>query len=170
MADDPDILVDLTTARTEFEANIIVEALRAQGVECQAFTTAGAMLQWDVAATQPMRIQVRRRDLAAAAVTLRAIRAESVDIDWDDVDVGDAKTLAAAERDVMGGPPKCARCGYDLSGLTMPDVCPECGLDLARVAVKAKSAPWPRWLIAAGVVLVVAALVGVVLSMFRREP
>lgn len=86
MAKDPDILVDLTTAHTAFEAEMIAESLRAQGIPAEAFTIVGSMLQWDIAVTQPMRIQVRRRDLARAAEILRAIRAESVDMDWSEVD------------------------------------------------------------------------------------
>jgi hypothetical protein len=90
MPKDPDILVDLTTARTDFEAEVIVQALEGQGIPARAFTTAGAMLQWEVAMTQPMRIAVRRRDLDAARSALRAIRADSVDIDWDEIDTGAA--------------------------------------------------------------------------------
>jgi hypothetical protein len=85
---DPDILVGLTTARTDFEAEIMVQALEANGIPAKAFTTAGAMLQWDVAASQPMRVMVRRRDLERAADILRAVRAESVDIDWSEAEVG----------------------------------------------------------------------------------
>jgi hypothetical protein len=86
--EDPDILVDLTTARTDFEAEVIRSALEANGIPAKAFTTAGAMLQWEVAVSQPMRIFVRRRDLEAARAALRALRAESVDIDWDQIDTG----------------------------------------------------------------------------------
>jgi hypothetical protein len=85
---DPDILVDLTTAKSDFEAQVIVESLRAQGIPAEAFTTAGTALPLQLGSTQPYRIAVRRRDLAAAGAALRAIRAESVDIDWDEVDVG----------------------------------------------------------------------------------
>lgn len=85
---DLDILVGLTTARTDFEAEIIVRALEANGIPARAFTIAGAMLQWDVAASQPMRVMVRRRDLERGADILRAVRAESVDIDWSQAEVG----------------------------------------------------------------------------------
>ena len=98
MADDPDILVDLTTGRTDFEAEVIVNALLAEGIEARAFTTAGAMLQWDIAATQPMRVQVRRADLTRAQAALRGLRAESVDLDWSEIDTGDDSPLMDEER------------------------------------------------------------------------
>ena len=60
---DPDILVDLTTARNTFEAQVIAHALEAQGIPARAFDLAGTMLQWDVAVSQPIRVVVRRRDL-----------------------------------------------------------------------------------------------------------
>jgi hypothetical protein len=86
---DPDILVDLTTASSEFEAGVIVEALKGQGIAAQAFTTAGAVLQWEVAVSQPFRVAVRRGDLERAKAALRAIKADSVDLDWDEVNTGE---------------------------------------------------------------------------------
>jgi hypothetical protein len=85
---DPDILVDLTTAANEFEAGVIVEALKNQGIHAEAFTTAGAVLQWEVAVSQPFRVAVRRADLDRAKAALRALKADSVDLDWDEVDTG----------------------------------------------------------------------------------
>ena len=98
MPRDPDILVDLTSARTEFEAETIAEALRAQGIPAQTFATAGSVLQWDVAVSQPIRVAVRRRDLDNARAILRAIRAESVDLDWSEVDTGDRTPITDKER------------------------------------------------------------------------
>lgn len=89
MPADPDILVDLTTAASEFEAGVIVEALRNQGIHAESFTTAGAVLQWEVAVSQPFRVVVRRADLERAREALRAIKADSVDLDWNEVDTGD---------------------------------------------------------------------------------
>ncbi len=122
MPKDPDILVDLTTARTAFEAEMIAESLRAQGIPAEAFTTAGSTLQWDIAATQPMRVQVRRRDLERARDALRAIRAESVDIDWSEVETGDPSVETADERRR-----RCHQCGYDVTALSATNRCPECG-------------------------------------------
>jgi hypothetical protein len=87
---DPDILVDLTTAASEFEAGVIVEALKGQGIPAQAFTAVGSTMQWEIVMTQPFRIAVRRADLERARDALRAIRADSVDLDWDEVHTGDA--------------------------------------------------------------------------------
>jgi hypothetical protein len=132
LGSDPDILVDLTTARTAFEAEMIAESLRAQGIPAEAFTTAGSTLQWDIAATQPMRIQVRRRDLARAAEVLRAIRAESVDLDWSQVDTGDRSPVTPEEITKNRVREICTRCGYDVTGLERDGVCPECGLGITN--------------------------------------
>ncbi|MEX2218751.1 MAG: hypothetical protein WD749_08315 [Phycisphaerales bacterium] len=91
MGKDPDILVDLTTAANEFEAGVIVEALRGQGIHAESFTTAGAVLQWEAVVSQPFRVAVRRADVEAARAALRAIKADSVDLDWDEVDTGTAE-------------------------------------------------------------------------------
>lgn len=128
MPKDPDTLVDLTTARTAFEAEMIAESLRAQGIRAEAFTTAGTMLQWDIAGTQPMRVQVRRADLDKAAAALRAIRADSVDLDWDEVDTGDPTPVTPKEQAAKDGARWiCVRCRYDLTGLPLDRACPECG-------------------------------------------
>lgn len=138
MARDPDILVDLTTARTEFEAETIAEALRAQGIPAQTFAIAGSVLQWDVAITQPIRVAVRRRDLEQARAILRAVRAESVDLDWSEVDTGDRTPVMdaerrAAERDRVRM--RCRRCEHDVTGVKPDGVCPNCGAKLDD--------PWP---------------------------
>jgi hypothetical protein len=91
MNDDPDILVLLTTTRTEFEASTMAESLRHEGIPTEVFATVASTMQWEAAMTNPIRVMVRRRDLQAAGDLLRAIRAESVDIDWDEVNVGEAE-------------------------------------------------------------------------------
>lgn len=88
MAQDPDMLVPLTSARTEFEASTIAEALKSNGIAARVFAASANMLQAEVLSTDPIRVMVRRQDLRRAADVLRAVRAESVDIDWDEVDVG----------------------------------------------------------------------------------
>jgi hypothetical protein len=87
---DPDILVDLTTAASEFEAGVMVEALKGQGIPAQAFTAVGSTMQWEIAMTQPFRVAVRRADLERAREALRAIKADSVDLDWDEVNTGES--------------------------------------------------------------------------------
>src|SRR5437762_3307565 len=53
MAGDPDILVPLTSARTEFEGQTIAAALEADGIPAKVFATSANMLQWDGAPAGP---------------------------------------------------------------------------------------------------------------------
>lgn len=96
-AGDPETLVDLTTARTALEAEVIAEALRADGIPAEAWTVAAVMLPWDIAASHPIRVQVRRCDLRRARAALRSIRSDSASIDWSAVDTGDRSPLTSAE-------------------------------------------------------------------------
>ena len=88
MSADPDTLVTLTTARTEFEGATFVAVLRDAGIAAHVFARAANMLQWDAGYTDPIKVQVRRADLARAAEVLRKNRQDSVDLDWSEVDVG----------------------------------------------------------------------------------
>ena len=135
MSRDPDILVDLTTAISDFEAQVIVQALEAQGIPARAFTSATSMLQWQIAPGHGVRISVRRRDLAAAKAALRAIRAESVDLDWDEIDTGDPSPTTDRERFAAGR--ICPSCDYDLKEIPLR-VCPKCGTEL-----RDRSPAWP---------------------------
>lgn len=85
MPRDPDILVPLIGALTEFEASVMVEALKAEGIPAHTFATAATTLQWDIASTQPIKVMVRRADIERAATVLKSIRTDSVDLDWDEV-------------------------------------------------------------------------------------
>ncbi|QQS10027.1 MAG: hypothetical protein IPK69_05245 [Phycisphaerales bacterium] len=91
MGGDPDILVVLTTARTEFEAEALAEALRSRGIPAEVFggtAASGGGLQWYTAGSDPIKVMVRRGDVALAERVRVAIKADSVDLDWDEVDVG----------------------------------------------------------------------------------
>lgn len=102
MAVDPSQLVVLTTAAHEFEAETIAEALRAQEIPAEVFGGAvRSTMQWDIGFTDPVKIMVRRGDLGRASEVLRALRAESVDIDWDEVQRG--------EPDISRAPPIAGR-------------------------------------------------------------
>lgn len=95
MTTDPDTLVDVTSARSEFEASVMVEALKARDIPAFTFSNAGMTLQWEVAATNPFRVSVRKKDVEAAKEILRSVKADSVDIDWSEVDVGVAQDAPA---------------------------------------------------------------------------
>lgn len=88
MADDPDMLVVLTTARTEFEAQTLAEALRARGIRAEVFATAASSLQWEAGFTDPIKVMVRRADVGEAEKVRAALKMDSVDIDWDEVETG----------------------------------------------------------------------------------
>ncbi len=85
---DPDILVPLTSARSEFEAETIAESLRNQGVPSEVFGMAARVGQWEFGINNDVKVMVRRADLERAGEMLRAIKADSVDLDWSEVDVG----------------------------------------------------------------------------------
>jgi len=101
MTTDPDTLVDAFSARSEFEASVMVEALKARDIPAFSIANAGMTLQWEVAATSPFRVSVRRKDVEAAKEILRSLKADSVDIDWSEVDVGVSQDVAspASKRD-----------------------------------------------------------------------
>lgn len=119
---DPDILVDLTTARTEIEAQGIADALGARGIPAKVFANTGMVIAWDAAA-QSIRVAVRRRDLEAARAILRELPAEAVRIDWSRIDTGDP-TRPEDDREV------CSQCAYPLHGTLEARRCPECGAAL----------------------------------------
>ena len=79
--------VELTITTTEFEAETIVQALRHQGIV--AASMGGALAGFRADTPTFVRVMVPRAQLAHARSALRAIKADSVDIDWDQIDVGD---------------------------------------------------------------------------------
>jgi hypothetical protein len=85
---DPDQLVLLTTARTEFEGRTMTAALEAQGIVARVFAASANMMQWEGGYTDPIKVMVRRADLARAAAALKQTKQDSVDLDWSEVDVG----------------------------------------------------------------------------------
>lgn len=102
MRSDPDSLVDLTSARSEFEASIMIGVLKDRGIPAFTFSNAGMTLQWEVAGSLPFRVCVRRDDLEQAREALREARSESVDIDWNEVAVG--PTLDTAQKQLDDEP------------------------------------------------------------------
>lgn len=115
---DPDILVVLTSVRTEFEGQTIVASLEAEGIPARVFAAGANMLQWEGGYTNPIKVMVRRADLERAAELLRDKRKASVDIDWSEIDVGDREdgepTIAAYGKAYRGRPgwvPRVRRVG-----------------------------------------------------------
>jgi hypothetical protein len=150
MAADPDILVPLTSARTEFEGQTIAAALEADGIPAKVFATSANMLQWEGGYTDPIKVMVRRRDLERAAASVKRTRQESVDIDWSEVNVG------IGEGD---GYPVCPACGADRMGVEATAPCPECGFRAVMVPRKWKPKPWKKFIRRAGFILLGAAMV-----------
>lgn len=84
----PDDLVTLTTRPTEFEAHTLVAVLEEAGIDAYAFGAMHALLPLSERIVA-VPIQVRRRDLERAQAALAQNVADSVDLDWDEVDVGE---------------------------------------------------------------------------------
>ncbi|MBL8990826.1 MAG: DUF2007 domain-containing protein [Phycisphaerae bacterium] len=83
---DPDTPVELTSRATEAAAEVIAGSLRDRGIEARVL--GGMLTGFRAEAPAQARVVVRRRDLEAARAALAEIRSASVDLDWDEVDVG----------------------------------------------------------------------------------
>ncbi len=83
----PDDLATVTTCASEFEAHALVAVLRSEGIDAFAFGAASAALpiqsKW-----LEVPVQVRQADLQRARAVLEKNKQDSIDIDWDEVDVG----------------------------------------------------------------------------------
>ncbi|PHQ82237.1 MAG: hypothetical protein COB69_02475 [Phycisphaera sp.] len=83
------------------EAHIIASMLREAGIEAFVFDTAAQTLQWHAPQIiSPYLVHVQRADLERAHQIIRSNREESVDLDWDEVDVGEPidETAKAASK------------------------------------------------------------------------
>ena len=92
MSTDPDRLVTVCTEPTEFAANVKIAVLADAGIEAKVFGSLGTTIGAGGALGPKVLhvdVQVRARDVDAARTVLAANIADSVDIDWDEVDVGD---------------------------------------------------------------------------------
>lgn len=99
MPHDADEPITLTTARTEFEANVIAQSLRAEGVEARVVSVVGAVLGPYVPGMEdPIKVLVRAADLDRARAVLAQTRSDSVDIAWDELDVGESEDSLTARR------------------------------------------------------------------------
>ena len=89
MNNDDDLAV-LMTAESEFAAETKAEALRARGIDAQVTRNAPSWTGFmSISPTaRGASVMVRRADLERARTILNQVIADSVDIDWDEVDVG----------------------------------------------------------------------------------
>lgn len=72
------------------EAHIIASMLRENGIEAFVFDTAAQTLQWDAPRIiNPYLVHVQHADIERAQKLITANREASVDLDWDEVDVGE---------------------------------------------------------------------------------
>lgn len=120
---DPDQPVPLVLAPDDFEAQIIAEALNADGIHA---TVMGSHAQW-LGSGSPLssvNVMVRRAQRMEALIVLRRIRAEAKGLSVPD----DIPLRAVDEQGC------CIVCAYDMAGLDQALVCPECGANLAEDA------------------------------------
>ncbi len=85
---DQDELATLITTRHAFEAHIIVAVLQDAGIYARAFDAIQSSLPLGGSFTR-VPVQVRRVDLVRAKDTLKNNVSDSIDLDWDQVDVGE---------------------------------------------------------------------------------
>lgn len=150
-AGDPDQLVTLTTARTEFEGSLMRNVLAEEGIDARVFATAANSLQWEGGYTDPIKVQVRRGDVVRAAAELKKNRQDSVDLDWAEVDVGEMEAGAPPvafgrmtfwERRAIRR--RMARVGFTLlaAGLMLAWIGPQAAMPVALFAGVAIVAYW----------------------------
>ncbi|MHC5023804.1 MAG: putative signal transducing protein [Planctomycetota bacterium] len=88
MTEQPDDLVTILTPATEFEAHTLAAVLKEAGIESRVFgTTWSGTSMVDGKIGVPL--QVRRADAERAKAALEQNVEDSVDLDWDEVDVGE---------------------------------------------------------------------------------
>jgi Putative prokaryotic signal transducing protein len=87
LQDYPNDLVTLTTAANEFEAGAIVAVLEEAGIDAVAFGGSQMMGITDLPGLR-VQVQVRRADLERAEAALKQNVADSIDLDWNEVDLG----------------------------------------------------------------------------------
>ena len=85
---DPGELATLTTTRHAFEAHVIVAVLQDAGIHARAFDAIQSSLPLG-GSFMRVPVQVRRVDLAKAKEALKNNISDSVDLDWEQVDVGE---------------------------------------------------------------------------------
>lgn len=94
MTQDPQEFVELFSRTTELEAEIAAAALRNRGFDVQV--VGGLLTGFRAEAPVRARVMVRRAELQAAKAAWEETRADSVDIDWSQVDVGEPEPRSGA--------------------------------------------------------------------------
>ncbi|MEZ6232883.1 MAG: hypothetical protein R3B68_01720 [Phycisphaerales bacterium] len=105
MPDDPDDLVMLTSAASELQAGLWISVLESHGIRAVSPGSAATTLRWEVGSTDPHRLYVRRADAERAREVLDNQRSDSIDIDWNDVDVGTPEDAPEPEASASAGAP-----------------------------------------------------------------
>ncbi|UCD74405.1 MAG: hypothetical protein JSV91_11510 [Phycisphaerales bacterium] len=83
-----DDLQTVATAKSEFEAHAVIAVLKEAGIEAFAFGYVKQALPLDLKFTD-VPVQVRAGDFQRARAELRQNISDSVDLDWDEIDVGE---------------------------------------------------------------------------------
>jgi len=111
-----DRLVTLLQAKTEFEANMTVAILADAGIQAFAFGGVHGALPLS---SRFMRVpvQVRESELEAAKAALASNAAGSVDLDWDEVDVGEREDSLPLR--TPGRMPLAAKVAYGVAVLVV---------------------------------------------------
>ncbi len=89
---DPATLIDVTNCANATEAELLAQFLDENGVPAHASVLAGATNPWELGSSVPFRIAVRREDAPRAAELIQEFRSRKqapVEVNWDEVDVGD---------------------------------------------------------------------------------
>lgn len=94
-APDMDQLAEAFSAKSEFEAQVKAAVLKAEGVEAFVFPGATAWMGGMEVLGKPIPVWVRRSDVDRAMGILAQATAESVDLDWNEVDVGEEERTEA---------------------------------------------------------------------------
>lgn len=106
MAESPNDLVVLTTGSSEIQAALFVSVLASHGIDAIGPNAAATTLRWELGSTDPYRVYVRRIDAERAREVLSSERADSVDIDWSQVDTGAPGSMDPPEAGVGAGGPE----------------------------------------------------------------
>jgi len=86
----PNDLKPAIDAANHSEAHMIASMLKEQGIEAFVFDTAASNLLWDAPGLiNQYMVHVQQKDVDRARAFIRTNRDESIDLDWDEVDVGE---------------------------------------------------------------------------------